>query len=547
MLSRATRLLLDGIIVVSGALALLIAVTGGVDYELGILRLRAHVWWRPLSLLTIAAATRIWLLPLGVEQVAARGFLALLLAAAATYGEHHVRACGGLDSYGYVSASRAIASGTLIEPQPLAALLPFPEGARAAAPLGWVVGRDGTSRVPRFPLGLPIVMAVFQLFGPEGPLFVPLLMALGTVAVVYAACRDSGTQSAALFGAAIVAVNPVFFDLAIQPMSDVPAAFWLTAAAWLALIRQRHPFVAGLWAGMALLTRPVLLPGVLTMVALSISQRKYRVRFAAVVLAFMLVLFAVNQALYGNPWASGYGDSSHLFELSRAGTNAVVYAKWLTYVLTPAFWVAWAAAFLVMRRSTWAWRVSSVAMAAALPYLFYIVYDDWEALRFLLPGIVLGTIVIATGLDSLLGSYLHSSARAVILLLLALACGYASHQYLERHRVFDLERAEAKYPLLGRWLAEHTPPGAVIFAALHSGSIRYYGSRETIRWDEMPSGTVADSVRALRAAGRVTFLAIDTPSEAQPFNARFGAELAELSMMPAGRVREINVWELQIR
>jgi hypothetical protein len=546
MRSPLTSLVLDIVIVVSAALVLLIALTGGVDYEWGVLRVRAHVVWRPLLVLAAALGVRLRLFRITTEQAVARGFLALILAVAATYGQHHVRACGGLDSYGYVGASRLIASGRLEEEQPLARLLPFPDAARAAAPLGWVVGSDGQSRVPRFPLGLPLVMAVFQIFGPEGPLFVPLVLAFATLAIVYLAGRDAASPTAGLFAATIVAVNPVFFDLAIQPMSDVPATFWLVVAAWLLLLRRRWPIVAGIGAGMAVLTRPVLLPAIVMMLALAMTgSRRNSAPFAAVVTVFVLIQLALNAALYGSPLASGYGDSSHLFETGRLGTNLATYAKWITYVHTPAFWPAWIAGLFALRRHPWGWQFSAVAVAVALPYLFYILYDDWEALRFILPGIVLAIVVAAVGFHALLASWLRPAVRSIALFGIAVTCAYASHAYLERHRVFDLKRAEAKYPMLGRWLAGHTPERAVILSALHSGSIRYYGARETVRWDEMPAGTLGETVRRLRGQGYATFVALDVPSEAEPFNARFRDELDRVQMLPAGRVREVNVWELR--
>jgi len=548
MQSRGAAFILDILIVASAALVLLIALTGGVDYEWGPWRVRAHVAWRPIAVLAAALGLRIWLFPIGVEQAATRGFLALFVAAGATYAEHHVRACGGLDSYGYVSASRLLASGKLKEDQPLAALLPFPEAARAAAPLGWVVGADGASRVPRYPLGLPLVMAPFHAFGPDGPLVVPILFAFAGVAIIYFAGRDAVSPLTGLFAATLVAVHPVFFDLAIQPMSDVPATVWLVSAVWLALIKRRWLVLAGVCAGMALLTRPALLPAVVMLMALAAldGRRLSRiVRLATPVVLFMLIQATFNYALYGSPFTSGYGESSDLFETSRFLGNVAAYAKWLTYVHTPAFWAAWAAALFALRRETWPWQLSAIAVAIVVPYFFYILYDDWEALRFILPAIVLVLIVVAAGVHALLGSWLRPAYRSVALLAVALTCAYASHTFVKRHRVFDLERLEAKYPLVGRWIAQHTPDRAVILSALHSGSIRYYGARETIRWDEMPTGTLAETVERLRGHGHATFVAIDVPSEAAPFNARFGAELRHVQMLPAGRVREVNVWELR--
>src|SRR5207248_5409959 len=50
---------------------------------------------------------------------------------------------------------------------------------------------------------------------------------------------------------------------------------------------------------------------------------------------------------------------------------------------------------LVLRERKWAWQMSAVAAAAALPYLFYLVFDDWESTRFLLPTILIVLILAA--------------------------------------------------------------------------------------------------------------------------------------------------------
>src|SRR6185436_14592018 len=105
--------------------------------------------------------------------------------------------------------------------------------------------------------------------------------------------------------------------------------------------------------------------------------------FFTAVLAFIAVQLAINRALYGQMFTSGYGPTSHLFELSaeRLSANVSNFAKWLTYSHSPAVWLIWPAALTVLRARRWAWQLSAVAAAAAAPYLFYLVFDDWESRR----------------------------------------------------------------------------------------------------------------------------------------------------------------------
>jgi 4-amino-4-deoxy-L-arabinose transferase-like glycosyltransferase len=60
-------------------------------------------------------------------------------------------------------------------------------------------------------------------------------------------------------GALVMAVNPSFTFLALQPMSDVTAAFWSVVLIWAALRsreNERWLFAAGAAFGVAFLVRP---------------------------------------------------------------------------------------------------------------------------------------------------------------------------------------------------------------------------------------------------------------------------------------------------
>ena len=475
--------------------------------------------------------------------------IALLIATAAVYAHAHIHIAGGLDSYGYVSASRLLASGRLSEPQPLAALLPFEDAMSAAAPLGYVPSADRERSVPRFPLGLPIVMAVFTIFGATGPFYVPLLMAYASIGLAYLLGRESTSaiapnHEAGLLAAVLVAVDPVFAAYAIQPMSDVPATCWLLGAVW-SLNRGRatekcsRPLLGGICAGMAMLTRPALLPAII--VLLLISARKKCPRPFLVVAGFVAVQLALNWALYGGVAASGYGSTSHMFELSasRLAANVSNFGKWLTYSHTPLFWLLWPCALFVLRRERWAWQISAVAAAAAAPYLFYIVFDDWESSRFLLPSIALITILSVRALS---GAMRRAGALgAIAAVAIGLACATASHRFLEREGIYRLGTLEAKYTLVGEWFKRNTSERVVVLAGLHSGPIRLYGDRATIRWDQIPEHSLTATLRSLIAAGYEPYLALDLPTEPPLFEKRFVTQ--PMNTEQIARIRVVNIYK----
>lgn len=557
-----TRRVLDIVIVLLTTALLLIVALGGIDYDLGPFRVRLHDWTRPLTVLVVLLGVRGALTRSAPARsarfgticayISTRGLVALLLAIGAVYATYQVRVCGGLDSYGYVSTASLLASGRLTEPQPLVSLLPFEGASSAVAPLGYIAGLDGHSQVPRFPLGLPAVMALFKALGPTGPFFVPLVMAYVAVALAFLLGSEPGMAASGLFAAVIVAVDPLLVDYGIQPMSDVPAACWLLAALWLRLERPRWPVAAGISAGMAFLTRPALLVAAIAIGVVAFDRPwKETLRFTAVLLAFIVLQMAINLTLYGNVRTSGYGPASYMFEISRfrLAANVSNFAKWLTHSHTAIIWLLWPAGLFVLRRRRWAWQVSAVAAAAAAPYLFYLVFDDWESSRFVLPTILMVLILAARALSILLtqpssasASRWHpASAAPLVLFLIAFGCAAASHRFLQNEGVYRLRNLEAKYQLAGDWIESHLPERAVVFAGLHSGSIRFYGNRQTIRWDQIPSDKLSPSLRNLEAAGYEPYLALDAASEPPLFAERFRADPA-VQTEQIGRVRVVNFY-----
>jgi hypothetical protein len=348
-----------------------------------------------------------------------------------------------------------------------------------------------------------------------------------------------------LLSAGLLAFDPIFAMYAIQPMSDVTATFWLIAAVWIGLRKPGSGSVtdglaAGVCAGMAVLTRPALAPAAITLVAVTADFRPRFMAFAGTVLAFISAQAALNVALYGSPTSSGYGTTSHMFELSRArfGQNVWNFGKWLTYSHTPLFWLLWPGALFVLRARRWAWQISAVAAAAAAPYLFYIIFDDWQSPRFILPAISLVLMLSAIALGQVLPDW---KLRPLVLAGIAVACAVSSHRFLEREGIAQLATLEAKYPLVGEWFRKNTSERVVVLAGLHSGPIRFYGDRQTIRWDQIPERALSATVASLIAQGYEPYLALDAPSEPLLFAERFGG--LPINAQPVARVRVVTLYK----
>ena len=229
-------------------------------------------------------------------------------------------------------------------------------------------------------------------------------MALLTLALVYRAARDWFDEEAALLAVAVLAWNPVFVTYAKQPMSDVPATAWLTLAIVLAMQRgAASAFGAGLAAGAAVITRPALLIAAATIPFVSLrGEARYR-RFvlsglgAAIGVAIQM---AIQAKLFGSPFVTGYGSAEGAFSLAHVPINLGIFAKQIWLAFGP-IWLIGTVAGLVISPPDLRWRLLTVFAAVTLPYLFWLPFDHWETLRFLLPGVAILSALIAASFVTL--------------------------------------------------------------------------------------------------------------------------------------------------
>src|SRR6185436_1531953 len=275
--------LLDWAIAASLALTVLVFLVG-VDIRIGGATLRSH---SAIRVLAGAAALIVFRLRLGVTSypkwIMRLVMLIAICGSVETWFRFLLASIGGADSYGYVSASRMIASGRLIEPAPIADWLSAPNRMALASPLGWTPSPDATGITPTFPVGVSAVMALFTLIGGAGAVFfVAPVIAVITLWLVYRLAGDWFDAETGLFAAALVAWNPLFITYAKQPMSDVPAAMWVMLALVLAVrSTSLTGFAAGLAAGAAVITRPALLVAAAVIPLTAYRGESARLRFFA--------------------------------------------------------------------------------------------------------------------------------------------------------------------------------------------------------------------------------------------------------------------------
>jgi hypothetical protein len=73
----------------------------------------------------------------------------------------------------------------------------------------------------------------------------------------------------------------------------------------------------------------------------------------------------------------------------------------------------------------------------------------------------------------------------VVAFAIVLAVGVRGVQIAVQQQFADFGLGEMKYATAGRFVGSATPPNSVVMAMQHSGSVRYYGGRVTLRYDNL--------------------------------------------------------------
>lgn len=432
-----------------------------------------------------------------------------------------VFAAGGADAYGYVSQAALWAEGHVSAPDPLAMVARIV--GPAAAPLGYQMSTAAGSIVPIYPAGLPLLMAIaIRIGGPSAAyLVVPLLGGLAVWLTYLLGVRIADAR-AGVVAAFLVAFTPIFMFQSLEPMSDVPAtAWWLLA--WVLVLSPggAAAFGAGLSVSAALLTRPNLVPlaALLIPVAAATAPRRRRAMLLAAGLIPGCVAVAVlNTHLYGDPLRFGYGPLDAFYAWNHFLPNLRRHWTWMLELDASVILFATAAPWVVRDKSTAAVMLAFFAALIGC-YAFYLVYDDWPFFRFLLPGLPL-MIALAAAVIVRIVSRLPPSWRGAAVFLLCTLLPIEGVLTADRHTVFDIQRAEHRYVAVGEAIGATLPANAVVLSVIQSGSVRMYGQRPTVRWDQLEPGRLDATLDGLRAAGYAPYLLLESWEDAL-FRARF--------------------------
>ena len=250
-------------------------------------------------------------------------------------------------------------------------------------------------------------------------------------------------------------------------------------------------------------------------------------RLALGVAVSVIGIAVFNARVYESPLTSGYGTTSDLYALRFFSTNLRQFAVWIADVETPI--VALAAA--VFRRRRALLPPARVAFArlllggsmlvVLLSYLFYQPFDVWWYLRFLLPMWPVMMLLTAAALESIARRWLRPVYPVAIARGRRVLAWHGVRIGVDRS-AFDLGLSERRYVDVARFVAAHTDPDAVILSVQHSGSLRLYADRLTLRYDALDPLWLDRVVAHLQSIGRRPYYVLDG-GEVDAFRQRFGA------------------------
>jgi hypothetical protein len=570
-----------GLAWVAGLVAIAVAASGGISINRGPVHIRAHSMVMP-ALIALASMALVLRRGLGPAAAAlawwgraiarrASGIAIALAVVAASVGilwGSHV--AGGSDSYCYLHQAELFASGHVRDEQPLARELPWPNAVRTLAPISQVPAADGSAATaPACPPGYPLVLALARWIGGRAGMFavVPITGLLAVWCTFLIGRRLAGPL-AGVIAAILLLASPIFLYQVVQPMTDVPAA-----ALWAVVIllasgartSTRAAAWAGLATGMALLVRPNLAPIALVPLALAVRRDadlslkgalRTCVVFGAAAAPAFVVLVAINRAMHGGAVDSGYGRVEDLFASSRIPGNLSRYLGWLIGSQTPVILAALAAPFLLPRQSDARRLATALLVLAGLTlacYLPYVQWDAWWFVRFLLPALpglcaltaAAGVAAVSRGRAGIVAPEQVRSRRGAVLVAAVSVLAVLLAIEAEQRAAFRLRDMEARYRVVGEYVARMLPPDAVVFADIESGSVRFYSGRLTVYLNVLDPAWLDRALALMQAHGRRPYFVLEAIEE-QDFRAKFGSfsQLGELDWPP--RVdfnREVRIYD----
>ncbi|MGH7899286.1 MAG: hypothetical protein ACREQQ_15125, partial [Candidatus Binatia bacterium] len=349
------------------------------------------------------------------------------------------------------------------------------------------------------------------------------------------------------------------------PMTDVPvSAAWASAFYFLLGSTRISIAAAGLAAAVAILIRPnlFLAAGLLGAWYLIRSQSirttwRHRLSDAAIfalgVAPGIIATALIYRHLFGSVTRSGYGGFLGQLTAANVVPNLQRYFGWFldSHSVLP---IAGFVALLLPVRRLWPgvpdrkalWITAAFVLSVWSQYMAYRVFDEWWYLRFLLPSWPF--IMIGAGVWAVALTRADRPFASALVAIGIVGLGLANVKTAIDRNVFELWRDERRYATVARLVGQLTDAKSMIFTMQHSGSVRYYGGRITLRYDVLDEDWLDRAVTWLSERDVSSYLLAEEWEESD-FRRRFphAQTLARLDLPPLFEYRgygKISLYDL---
>jgi hypothetical protein len=232
-----------------------------------------------------------------------------------------------------------------------------------------------------------------------------------------------------------------------------------------------------------------------------------------------------------------------LYAWSHARANFAHYSRWIVDTQTPVVVLAIAAPFVVSRSTAVMW-LSGIAAIFGL-YLFYLPFDEWWYLRFLMPMFPALFVLTSAVLCRAVGA-----GRTVLAAGLVAALTWHTVSLALDRGAATVWKAEQRYAEAGAYVASSLPERAALLSMQHSGSARFYSGRITVRYDLIGRDDLDRVLGDLKRLGYQPYFLLDDAEEAD-FRRRFNGASAfgALDWLPKATVHRgvVRVYDIADR
>ena len=218
--------------------------------------------------------------------------------------------------------------------------------------------------------------------------------------------------------------------------------------------------------------------------------------------------------------SSGYESATALYAWDHWKANLQRYTGWLIEFHSPLVLLAFAAPFVAASR--WLYPMLAFCGIVLVSYLFYIVFEYWPFLRFMLPAIPL-LWILAGGVIVRIVERLPRATRAAAVFALCLLMPLWFIARANRVSIFGIYIGEQRYRTVGEYVGRTLPANAAVIGSIESGSVHFYGQRPTLRWEHIPYDDLDRALALLQREHYEPFVVAEE-SEEEDYRTPFAAK-----------------------